>query len=352
VKLPYRVGDSFALPLGDGSSVAAYILACGHHVVDIAVIDGNGRAIAALRVSDRALVLQRWRRSGARVRCEPVAPERTQWIGPAHAERIVAARLGIVPLDPPPLLVRELASDTLEPALADLEEQSMLSCPRPLGERALAQLREWLTDHRCARVRVCDGATLIALAGTPIERLTLAGVQGTLPAFPAVADLELLAPADLRAVAAAFPNLRRLRIAARRMRVDASALHEFHALETLDVSGVALESIDALAGLKLRALRLARIDATLDVRALESPTLRTLAIEHARDLRGVAAFETWTALEQLELLGLWQAHLDEVRSLVNLRALVRAEIDLGGRRKNVELNHHANWAYPWPSAER
>jgi hypothetical protein len=27
---------------------------------------------------------------------------------------------------------------------------------------------------------------------------------------------------------------------------------------------------------------------------------------------------------------------------------VRAEIDIGGRRKNVELNRRARWAYPWP----
>ena len=348
MKLPYRVGDSFALPIGDGSSVAARILACGHHVVDIVVIDGSERTIAALRVSDRALVLQRWRRSGERVRCKPVAPERAQWIGPAHAERIVAARLGIAPLDPPPLFVRELGAGSLERALASLGEQSILSCPRPLGAHALAHLRAWLIEHRCARVRVCDDATLLALAGTPIEHLTLARIDGVLPAFPSVVDLELLAPADLHVVAAAFPNVRRLRIAARGMRVNASVLREFHALEALDVSGVALESIGALAGLNLRVLRLARIDATLDVRALESSALRTLAIEHARDLRGVAAFAAWTALEQLELLGLWQAHLDEALTLVNLRALVRAEIDLGGRRKNVELNRRANWAYPWP----
>ena len=55
MKLPYRVGDSFTMPIGDGSTVEARIVAHDHHTVVIAVSD------LVLRVSDRALVLHRWK---------------------------------------------------------------------------------------------------------------------------------------------------------------------------------------------------------------------------------------------------------------------------------------------------
>ncbi len=57
---------------------------------------------------------------------------------------------------------------------------------------------------------------------------------------------------------------------------------------------------------------------------------------------------TGSTLEQLELLDLWQLELGDVMPLCELPHLVRAQIDVGGRRKNVELYRRAAWAYPWP----
>jgi hypothetical protein len=55
MKLPYRVGETFTMPIGDGSVVEATIVAHDHHTVDIAVSD------LVLRVWDSALVLHRWK---------------------------------------------------------------------------------------------------------------------------------------------------------------------------------------------------------------------------------------------------------------------------------------------------
>ena len=98
MKLPYRTGDIFALPLGDGSFVDAQIVACGHHTVDI-VPEGA----AAIRATDRALVLERWRpRENAPPR-SPALADRVYWRGAAYVERAVATQLGKGALVQPPL---------------------------------------------------------------------------------------------------------------------------------------------------------------------------------------------------------------------------------------------------------
>jgi hypothetical protein len=40
--------------------------------------------------------------------------------------------------------------------------------------------------------------------------------------------------------------------------------------------------------------------------------------------------------------------LNDLMPLTQHPALIRAEIDIGGRRKNVELYRRAHWAHPWP----
>ncbi|HTU69243.1 MAG TPA: hypothetical protein VMF11_02890 [Candidatus Baltobacteraceae bacterium] len=276
MKLPYRAGDSFGLPLGNGSLVRARILACGRHTVDIAVAD------SVLRVSDEALVLQRWRciDRGAPSPFEARVPRASRdddgakWTGAAHAERIVATRLGIALLELPPLAVRA---------------------------RAFA------------------------------------------PEYPTVRS-----EGELAGMLAEQPDVRVLRIAARNLPLDARRLRGLPHLQVLDLSGVALHSIEALAALPLRALRLARIDATIDLHALDGRPLDVLSLEDLREVRGLDVLPRWVSLEQLELLGFWQLDLDAVMPLTLMPALMRAEVDIGGRRKNRELYRRANWAYPWP----
>jgi hypothetical protein len=259
VKLPYRQGDSFALPLGDASTVDATIEACDHHTVDIAV------AGLRLRVSDRALVLLRWKathRSGPsttalRAYARDDKAINKLWIGPAHAERIVATHAGVANLELPPLVVHN----------------------------------RWR------------------------------------PAFPS--------------------DSRYVRITERGRMLDPRELaQQFPRLEALDCSGIALTSLEFPP--TLRALRLARITTPVDLRELAALPLHTLALEQLREVRGVEALAHWHSLEQLEMLGFWQLELDDVMPLVQLPRLVRADIDVGGRRKNVELYRRATWAYPWP----
>ncbi len=231
-------------------------MAHDHHTVDIAVADMTLR-----RVSDRALVLRRWKR----ISCHPERSRETAksrdrdnlWLGPAHAERIVATHVGIANLELPPLYVHN----------------------------------QWN------------------------------------PVFA--------------------PDSRYVRIAERGRVLDPRELaQQYPLLEVLECSGVALTSLEFPRS--LRALRLVRIETPVDVRELAALPLHTLALEHLREIRGVAALLHWDSLEQLEMLGFWQLELDDVMPLANLQHLVRVEIDIGGRRKNVEVYRRASWAYPWP----
>ncbi len=254
MRLPYRVGDTFTMPVGDGSLVEATIVAHNHHTVDIVVSD------VALRVSDRALVLHWWKRlvipSVAKRSRGTAAPINDAWIGPAHAERIVATHLGIANVELPPLYVHN----------------------------------RWT------------------------------------PEFP--------------------PDSRYLRIALRGITLEPRELARFPHLEVLDCSGIAFTSLAFPP--TLRALRLARISTPVDLRELEVLPLQALHLEELHELRGVEALARLQSLQQLEMLGFWQLRLDDVLPLLPHRNLVRAEIDIGGRRKNVELYKRANWAYPWP----
>lgn len=257
MKLPYRVGDTFAMPLGDGSTVEAQIVARDHHTVDIAVSD------LVLRVSDRALVLHRWKHVKgnvapssfeARLRRAPQDDRSLSrgFIGPAHAERIVAMHLGIANLELPPLHVHNA----------------------------------WMPEFPRGYMR-------IAQRGLTLDPRTL--------------------PPDI---------------------------------EVLECSGVALASLAFPPA--LRALRLAWIPTPVDLHELAALPLHTLHLEALRELRGVEALSRLRSLQQLEMLGFWQLTLRDAEPLFALPRLVRAEIDIGGRRKNVELYKRANWAYPWP----
>ena len=214
MKLPYREGDIFALPLGDGSTADAQIVACGRHTVDVVVRRG-AIVLPAARVSDRALVLRRWRPHERKAVTDPPAPGGDYWTGPARFERVIATRLGIARLELPPLVIRR-------------------------GEPAPP--------------RKTNGS---------------------------------------------------------------------------------------------HVLRIARVD-RFDLASLRDVPIEALSLESIADLRGIETLLEHGELRQLEMLDLWSCELGEVMPLAGLPNLIRAEIDIGGRRKNVELNRRANWAYPWP----
>jgi hypothetical protein len=347
VKLPYRSGDSFELPLGDGTFVHATISACHHHVVDITVAD------RALRVFDDALVLHRWHACKG----EPHQghPEHVEGppVGPAHAERIVATWRSVAAFDDSPIAVYEMHDGVTDEWLASLPHAAWLAWSRPLEAGALAHLRTYAESTCSTRLRLHGpaAAQLDAFAGAPIHELALAGPFHTSLTFANVRELTLDTPFDGHDLAQTFPNLRTLRIAAGAKRVDLSALGGLARLEVLDCShvGLAQSDLEPLAGLQtLRALRLARVDGLHVLRGLERmPALYALAIEH-QHLDSLAPLPSCVSLVQLELQGMWQYTIDELAWLHALPRLVRADVDIGGRRKNLELYRRGRWAYPWP----
>ena len=288
MKLPYRAGDSFALPLGDGSHVRAQIVARNHHTVDIAVND-----LEPIRASDRALVLHRWRLIANEPIARSGAPAQAYWTGPARVERLVATQLGVAPLQLHPLTVHE---------------------------------GRFTRSYACAR----SDDDLRALARRGVTALIVAG------------------PVNLGGIAALFPELRALRIAVRDFEVDARVLAACVRLQVLDLSGVSLTNIDALAALgDLRAIRFARMR-RFDLREIADLRAEAISLESIADVHGISALTKRSNLLQVELLDLWPCALEEVMPLVESPQLVRAYVDIGGRRKNVELYRRAQWAYPWP----
>ncbi|HUA09111.1 MAG TPA: hypothetical protein VMA98_07520 [Candidatus Acidoferrales bacterium] len=208
MKLPYRAGDSFALPLGNGTTAPATILATHHHVVDIAV------AGLMLRVFDSALVLHRWKRSRDVTPPAPSPPPPRAWderwpIGPAHAERIVATQLGVADVELPPLFVRGAHPPPEFPSSARyvrIAQRGLELDPRELGTRFPA-----LESLDCSHVRLRSldfpstlRALRLAWVPTPIDLRVLAKLP--------LHTLALEEPRELRGTGAlmAWPSLRQL----------------------------------------------------------------------------------------------------------------------------------------------
>jgi len=359
VKLPYRSGDSFALPLGNGEVVTAAIVACDHHVVEIAADEQR------LRVYDEALVLHRW---------APCHPERSEAksrerlsttalrayarddkvVGPAHAERIIASARGVAHFDDLPLTVYEVDDETSLARLDALPAPVMVSWSVPLAESALRRVRAWCEGRSETRLRLHSGAAsqAAAFANTPLAELTLAGPFDGTVRFKSVRELVLDTPLPAIALERAFPNLRTLRIGWGARNVELMSLRGLHQLERLDLSHLELERADSLEPLSelpaLRELRVARLHGLRSLAGLERMRLRTLCVEEQSQLESLVPLAACTPLEQLELLGMWQWSIEDMEWAFGLPALVRARIDIGGRRKNVELYRRARWAYPWP----
>ncbi|MDE2481301.1 MAG: hypothetical protein KGN02_03825 [bacterium] len=355
MKLPYRVGDSCGLPLGDGAIARARIVAHQHHLVDVAIEDARGRDVLVLRTTDRALVLQRWRRIG---RGEPHADERVprhaRIVGPAHAERLAARALAGETVDEPPRVVRMLQPhDDVAAVLAVLPGDAMLALGEPLAAHARAALHAWFAAHPLASLRLHGEAASAHLAEATtwgVTRLVLAGDASLAHLHaPHVRALDVQVPCDAAEIARAFPLLESLRIGALRAEVDIAALAPLERLRLLDLSHVALHRSDALVRLeRLRALRIAHVTAPPAAATVAALALERLAIEAQGTLDDLRALARCTSLRELALRELWQFAIEDVTFVHDMRALVRVEIDIGGRRKNVELYRRADWAYPRP----
>ncbi len=190
--------------------------------------------------------------------------------------------------------------------------------------------------------------------------------------MPGVVDLTLDgAPPDARSILAAVPALETLQVDFGGAAFDPSALSNVArlqrlslarttlcgrraqsspALQVLELRDVGAGGIDDMLRLpSLRALRLRGIAKLRSVDALaDHPNLRILALESLVHLDSLRVLSTLPRLESLDIAGLWQFSLSDVGVITSIKGLRRLAIDIGGRRKNVEIYKQMRLPKPPP----
>lgn len=341
MKLPYRRGDIFALPLGDGRFASTCIAHCEHRIVTLRVTDASGSF--DVRVSDDALIERRWKPYARDEDAEGGAVERPRWMPSAYAERCAAVRAGVDSARTRTRRIVEIApGHALPPAFAAGDDVTF-ALSAPLASAQLEDLCARVASNPCVTLGPAARTQLRPLLDAGLRRLALVGGASALPHSNALAELSVVGPVDLEAVANAFPHLERLTLIGPRD-VDLTALAACGHLRALALSGAKVSG----AFPNVRALALARVTGIPRLDGAVTPALRTLRVDRVHDLTRLDALASCANLEQLELRGLWQFDLREAAFALDLPRLRRAEIDIGGRRKNVELYRRAAWAYPWP----
>jgi hypothetical protein len=393
VKRPYREGDWFAIPLGDGRFAAGIVTHGTRKAIfgsffgpardavpsieDVVVLR-PGDAIWSGRFSDRAIVQQRWPVIGAQptfVRSEWGVVTHAPAAGPGLMERRLAALAAGAAFEPAPISVRDLRSPIEPHALDRVPDCVCLQWREPLSSQDLEALKALAAARAGASVRLAGNAVvqINALAGWPsLHRLRFdaARLPDALEPMPFVFDIELEGvPVDVAGTLAAFPNLRTLRIRARGSAVNASrlagaaglevlvlrdvaltgaaSLRELPALRVLDIESATLDDADATFGLALSELRLANVAPVRTIAALrDHPTLRTLALTGLIDVNDLGPIATIARLESLDLRGFWQCAIDDVAFIESMASLRRLYLDIGGRRKNIEIYRRRPLAEP------
>jgi hypothetical protein len=278
------------------------------------------------------------------------------------------------------LAVRDLRSPVDVAALAALPAGTMLQWRDPVASQELAAIERWAYARPDARIRLYGRAVaqIDTLGPWPLASLQIECTR--LPAvharFERVHDLGLEgAPENLARLLGAFPALQRLRIAGRGGTVAAGALAAAPGLRWLAVSNTTLSDAHRLAassrlevlelhaaaapGLQatlhhpgLLALRLSEMDGVTSLEGLRDGGLRVLSLRRLLYLETLAPLAGLARLESLELGELWQFDLAELRFLDAMPALRRLTVDIGGRRKNVEVYKRMpmDRALPFPAA--
>lgn len=202
------------------------------------------------------------------------------------------------------------------------------------ARRAFADQR-WRRRDAAAALAISGGYTMSGVVSPgAFERRLLAGAGG--PQF------------TQRLHVAEYQRAYRYADGAQRVRIDAHQRQKPKPdCEVLDIAGVRFDSAQVSSLEKLRALRIARVEQTIDLDALRTQRITTLALEHVT-VRDFTALSQWTHLEQLELRGFWQYNVHDVQWLADFPALRRLTLDLGGRRKNAEIYRGLRVAHAWP----
>jgi hypothetical protein len=248
--------------------------------------------------------------------------------------------------------------------MGTLPPDACLHVRESLPETVLREVVEWLQERPDATLRLDSLAfqLLRRLGAAAPRRLVLgAGPPPTgLPALQRVECVTFSASEDIAGWLRLLPNARIVRIALRGMRFDATQAAGVP-LAGLSIVEGSVANLRALESTGLRALELrdVAVDRFDDVGALpQLRALRVSAVERVRSLSGLSGharlLSMWLqrlphlerlsdllalpSLESLELAGLWQFGMLEAEVLYSLPRLARASIDIGGRRKNVEID--------------
>jgi hypothetical protein len=243
------------------------------------------------------------------------------------------------------LSVREFRGTIGEASLEELGPGARLSWREPLEPRSFARVAAWLAARPGASLRLHGSAVsqLPELAEALPEALSIdAAGLNLLPTLRLlrVRSLEIAGmPGDLARVLDTFANVRALRLAARGEPLAPAAL-DGREMHVLDLSRVgAGPDVAALAGLNgLRSLRLYRLEGFARLDGIEHHgLLAELALCGLLGVDDLEPLARLPALAALELTDMWQLDLPAVSVLDRLCRLSALSVDIGGRRKNVEV---------------
>ena len=371
MKRPYRLGDWFAIPLGDGrygvgivargtrKAIAGYVFAqpwSGLPSIEALASLDPAQASWSGAFSDRAIVEERWPVIGG-----SASFALSNWALEAHYERVLSplalerlVAAGVLPTRQ--RIVRDLCAEVTRATLASIAPNAQIQWRAPLSPSSLEAIAGWVGIHPRASVRVYGDALaqLGALAQWPGLRTLRLGAGALMERFPRFEAVRNVALEGLPAnadFARAFPHVRALRLAAGASVIDVHALSGLRKLRVLDCNGGTIETLGPLASFpNLEAVRLSRTRGWWDLAPLRATRLRALCIEQHIDLADLRPLADMNELEQLELRGLWQFNVGELGWLRSVTTLRRVTIDIGGRRKNVELYRGGGWAAAWPFA--
>ena len=233
-----------------------------------------------------------------------------------------------------------------------------------LPEAQARAVAGWLEDRSDATLRLEPPAfdVLRRLEGaTPMRLLVASGPppQG-LPPLERVECVTFFAGDAVAAWLRVLPAVRVVRVALRGARFDAAQLAqaslsgcsivegsvanlralEATGLRALELRDVAVERFDDVGALpQLRALRASAVERVRSLSGLSGHArLRSLWLQRLPHLERLSDLIALPSLESLELAGLWQFGMLEAEALYSLTRLTRASIDIGGRRKNIEID--------------
>lgn len=276
--------------------------------------------------------------------------------------------------------VRDLRAPIDPHALALLPNDARIQWRAPLDGLDFARVAGWLEAHPAASLRLygraCEQITALAGRIVPSQLdLEAKRLPDAFAALPAVNDLGIDgAHRHPNAVLAAFPNLRVLRAVLRGATFDAETLAAVPKLERFSLAAARLTHGHAVAAMRalrvvelsdvvagpddvngvlrapgLRALRLRGISGLRSVDALaRHRNLRVLTLDGLLHLESLRVLTTLPRLESLDLVGLWQFELADVDFIGAMTSLRRFRIDIGGRRKNVEIYKQLRRCAPEP----